>query len=149
MMTELENIDIRELIPQREPMIMVDALTGFDPVVTTTRFEVRPDNIFVDSGRLSPEGIIENIAQTCAARMGYINKYLKAEAVKLGFIGAMKGFSVEYMPGVGDRLDTTIEVADEVFSITLVRARVEAGGRLVAQGEMKISLTGINSKSDE
>jgi hypothetical protein len=52
---------------------------------------------------------------------------------------------IEALPKVGDELTTTIEVASEVFAITLVNAKVEVGDRLVASCEMKISLTDMDS----
>ena len=72
-MRAIEDITLKELIPQRPPFVMIDKLLSCDMVVTTTELEVREDNIFVADGRLTAEGLMENIAQTCAARMGYIN----------------------------------------------------------------------------
>ena len=88
-----EEIDILTLIPQRPPFVMVDRLLHFDTQTTITEFEVRADNIFIDDGKLSSEGIVENIAQTCAARMGFINLHVHGEHVKLGFIGSAQEFS--------------------------------------------------------
>ena len=123
---------------------MVDALTHFDETITRTRMQVKADNIFVENTELTESGIIENIAQTCAARMGYINKYLHSDKVKIGFIGSIKDFVINEFPKVGDELKTTVEVISEVFAITLVNAKIEVGDRLIATGEMKISITDIN-----
>ena len=65
-----QTYDILDLIPQRPPMVMVDRLLHCDPVVTETEFTVREENILVENGRMSACGLVENIAQTCAARMG-------------------------------------------------------------------------------
>ena len=141
---ELSEISILELLPQQKPFVMLDALTHFDEVITRTRMQVRSDNIFVENNELTESGVIENIAQTCAARMGYINKYLCSDKVKIGFIGSIKDLVFEELPKVGDELKTTIEVISEVFAITLVNAKVEADGKLMASCEMKISITDIN-----
>ena len=125
---------------------MVDALTHIDDAITSTGFKVTADNIFVENNEFTEIGVIENIAQTCAARMGYINKCLHSGEVKIGFIGSIKDFSFEELPKVGDELKTTIEVVSEVFAITLVNAKVEIGGRLIASCEMKISISAINGK---
>jgi len=145
---EFEKISILDLLPQRPPFVMVDALTHFDQVVTRTRLQVVTDSIFVENGKLTASGVIENIAQTCAARMGYINKFLAADTVKLGFIGAIKNFVIEELPKVGDTLNTTVEVVSEVFALTLVNAKVEVNGKIVASCEMKISLTDIDSQAN-
>ena len=123
---------------------MIDALTHFDEVTTRTRMQVKADNIFVENNALTESGIIENIAQTCAARMGYINKYLHSDKVKIGFIGSIKDLVINEFPKTGDELKTTVEVVSEMFAITLVDAKVNIGDRLIASCEMKISITDIN-----
>ena len=143
---EFEKINTAELLPQQAPFIMLDALTHFDKVVTRTRMKVKADNIFVENNELTESGVIENIAQTCAARMGYINKHLCSDKVKIGFIGSIKDLVIVELPKVGDELRTTIEVVSEVFAITLVNAKVEVGDQLIASCEMKISITDMSSE---
>ncbi|MCL2246566.1 MAG: pseudouridylate synthase [Lentimicrobiaceae bacterium] len=142
---EFEKINIELLLPQRSPFIMLDALTHFDEVVTRTRMKVQEGNIFVENDTFTESGIIENIAQTCAARMGYINKYLHADKVKIGFIGSIKDLIINELPKIDNELKTTIEVLSEVFAITLVKAKVEVGDKLIATCEMKISLTDMSN----
>lgn len=146
---QFENINIQELIPQQPPFVVVDALTHYDDVLTRTRLQVVSDNIFVENNALTEAGIIENIAQTCATRMGYINKYILKNEVKLGFIGAIKNFVIDELPKVGDILTTEIEIVSEVFALTLVNAKVEVGGKIIASCEMKISISDINSEINE
>jgi len=143
---KFETIDILELLPQKPPFVMVDAMTHFDEVITSTCLKVTADNIFVENDEFTDCGVIENIAQTCAARMGYIKKYLCSDGVKIGFLGSIKDFCFEELPKVGDELKTTVEVLSEVFSIILVNAKVETGGRIIASCEMKISISDINGK---
>ena len=126
---------------------MVDKLLHYDDVTTITKLTVRHDNIFLENGILSESGLIENIAQTCAARMGYINKYIYKNPVKIGFIGSIKNLIINELPEENNELKTTIEVLSEVFSITLVNAKVEIDDKLIASGEMKISITEMNSET--
>jgi 3-hydroxymyristoyl/3-hydroxydecanoyl-(acyl carrier protein) dehydratase len=147
-MTNLQNIPIQDLIPQRPPFIMIDALTHYDEVVARTKLNITTDNIFVKNNTFTEAGVMENIAQTCAARIGYVNKFLLSNKIKLGFIGAIKNLVIEALPNVGDTLDTTVEVVSEVFAITLVNAKVETNGKLIASCEMKISLTDIDSMNN-
>ena len=141
---EFEKINILELLPQKPPFVTVDVLTHFDDVITSTGLKVTADNMFVENNEFAEIGVMENIAQTCAVRMGYINKYLCSDKVKIGFIGSIKDFVIKELPKVGDELKTTIEVVSEVFAITLVNAKVEIGDRLIASCEMKISISDIN-----
>lgn len=137
---KIEDINILELLPQQPPFVTVDMLAHFDETFTRTRLTVKADSIFVENNKLTESGIIENIAQTCAARMGYINKYICADSVKIGFIGSIKDLIFTEFPKVGDELETTIEIISEVFAVTLVKAKVEVGGRLIVSCEMKIAI---------
>ena len=141
---EFEKINILDLLPQQQPFVMIDSLLHFDMVLTVTGMKIAGDNMFAENGVLTESGVIENIAQTCAARMGYINKYLCADKVKIGFIGSIKDLVIEELPRVGDELKTTIAVESEIFAITLVKAKVEIGNKLIASCEMKISITDID-----
>lgn len=147
MATEFERIDILELLPQRRPFVMVDRLVHYDPVVTTTRFKVRPDNLFCDDGHLSASGMVENIAQTCAARLGYIN-YTSGQPVKIGYIGSVNNFMINRNPAAGETLMTTIEVIREVFNITLVHARIMNGTETLAEADLKIALADEVAKTE-
>ena len=142
-----EKINILELLPQRPPFVMVDKLIYYDDITTETTLTLRHDNFFLENETLSESGVIENIAQTCAARMGYINKYILKNPVKIGFIGSIKNMLIEELPKVGDVLKTTIEVINEVFAVTLVNAKVEVADKLIAAGEMKISITDMSSET--
>lgn len=137
---------VQSLIPQRPPFVMIDRLEHFDMVVTQTSFTVRPDNIFVEDNLLSASGLLENMAQTCAARMGYINS-LSNEGVKVGVIGTMRGFKILSLPQVGQRLFTSLQVQEEMFNIVLGTTTVcDADNNVLATGQMKIALTDIDAK---
>lgn len=137
---DIKDIDILTLIPQRRPFVMVDRLLSFDETESSTDFVVREDNIFCKDGLFLETGIMENIAQTCAARIGYIN-ITNNESVKIGVIGSIKDLIITKLPKVGSRLLTKVKVLSEVFAITLVEAEVFDNDELVARCEMKISLT--------
>ena len=144
-MKALEDIPLKKLIPQRPPFVMIDKMISFDMTVTVTQLEIRADNVFCKDGRLTAEGLMENIAQTCAARMGYINLN-KNEAVKIGVIGSVNNFEVFKTPKVGDVIVTSIEVIEEVFQITMAEAVVKCGDETIAQANMKIALMDIDSQ---
>jgi 3-hydroxymyristoyl/3-hydroxydecanoyl-(acyl carrier protein) dehydratase len=138
-------LNIEELLPQKKPFIAIDRMIHFDAVATITVLKIAENSIFVEDGFFTETGIMENIAQTCAARMGYINKHLQSGKVKIGFIGSIKNLIIEELPRVGDELKTTIEVFSEIFAITLVNAKVEVADKLIASCEMKIAITDIET----
>lgn len=134
------DLDIKSLIPQKPPFIMIDRLVHFDEVFTRTEFTVVPGNIFVEGGKLLESGLVENIAQTCAARLGYINTIIMKDVVHTGFIGAVKSLVIRKLPDVNSTLETTIEVVNEVFNITLVNATTRCNDEVLVTCEMKISV---------
>ena len=142
---EFEKIDILELLPQQPPFVMVDKLLYCDLQTTKTTLTLLADNIFCDGGQLSEAGLVENIAQTCAARMGYINSFINNDSVKIGFIGAIRNQEFLRLPKVGEILITQIETVQEVFQTTLVNATVHIGEELITSCEMKISITDLTA----
>ena len=136
----LHDIDIHELLPQQEPFVMIDELTLMTDRQTATRFLVRPENIFVEAGRLDAAALAENMAQTCSARLGYVNKYILKRDIQIGYIGAIRNMKVHATPGVGDVLETVVNLTEEVMGMTLVWASVCVGGKEIASAEMKIAL---------
>lgn len=136
----LRGIDIHELLPQQEPFVMISSLVRFDMQTTVTETIVSADNMFVEDGVFTAPGIVENIAQTCAARIGYVNKYILKKGIQLGFIGAIRDLKVKQLPKVGDTITTSISVIDSVFGMTLVDAVVLNNGADVASAQMKIAV---------
>ena len=136
----LRGIDIHELLPQQEPFVMISSLVRFDMQTTITETIVWADNMFVEDGVFTAPGIVENIAQTCAARIGYVNKYILKKGIQLGFIGAIRDLKVKDLPKVGDTITTTISVIDSVFGMTLVDAVVLNNGAEVVSAQMKIAV---------
>ena len=144
----LEEIDIHTLLPQQEPFVMVGRLIHFDMEKTVTRTTVKPDNIFVENGLFTTSGIIENIAQTCAARIGYVNKYILRKGIQLGFIGAIRNLRLYRLPAAGQEIETAIVTVEEVFGMTLVTASVKSGDNdIIAECEMKIAVSEVDSQS--
>lgn len=133
-------IDIHTLLPQKEPFVMVDKLIHFSPTEITSEFQVKEDNLFIESARLMSEGLIEHIAQTCAARIGYINKYILGKDISIGFIGAIRKFCLQRLPQVGETIHTVVSIKEEIFGMTLAAAIVSIGEEIIAKTEMKIAV---------
>ncbi|MBO4543425.1 MAG: pseudouridylate synthase [Bacteroidales bacterium] len=122
-------------IPQRPPISMVDEILYCDKQKTITRFEITSDNIFVVQGKFLACGLIENIAQSAAARIGYLNQN---QPVKLGVIGGVKNFEMIQTPSSGDVLTTEIYLQTEIENAIVVSAIVKCEETMIAQAEMKV-----------
>lgn len=145
----IRQFDIHDLLPQRPPFVMVDRLTHYDEKSAQSTFTIREGNLFCTGGRMEEAGLIENMAQTCAARMGYRSRTEPQDddTVRVGFIGAIRGITIVRAPLVGEVLTTTVEVKEEIFSTSLVETKVEVGGEVIASGSMKIFLTNQTAPS--
>lgn len=141
-----ELINVLELLPQRPPFVMVDCLTDYSETATSSRLTIRPDNIFVEDGEFAAAGLIEHIAQTCAARLGYYNIYVQKTGVRLGFIGEVKDFSLMRLPRQGETLCTTVTVMQEIFDVTVVSAEVRVGEEVIATTRLKIAQGGASEE---
>lgn len=130
---------ILDLIPQRPPIVMVDEFLGIDDNISKTRLAVKDDNIFVDDGMLSECGLIEHIAQSAAARVGYVFKTNNQE-IPIGYIGSVNNFELKEFPKVGEVISTEIEIIQEVFNITLIQAKCYINDVEIASCKMKIFL---------
>ena len=135
---ELSEIDIHNILLQREPMLLVDRLIHFDDRFTITETSIREGGIFIENGALSAAGMMENIAQTCAARIGYINRYILKKNLTTGYIGAINSYDVLDLPRVGTTITTTAEKIEEALGILLVRAEVKVANKIYAKAEVKM-----------
>ena len=88
---------------------------------------------------MSECGLIEHIAQSAAARVGFIFKS-KQQPIPIGYIGSVNNFELNKLPQVGDDISTTIEIIQEVFNITLIKASCYIGDEEIASCKMKIFL---------
>ena len=131
--------DIKELIPQRDPIVEVDEILAATETEAITQLTVRQDNYFTESGVLQEPGLIEHMAQSAAAFAGYAT-FLRNEPPHLGFIGEVKRCHISLLPSVGAVLKTTVSLVSEIAGITLVRISTISNDTPVADCQMKIFL---------
>ena len=136
----LRFIDLHTVLPQQEPFVMVGSLIAFDADSSVTETLIREDNIFVDDGHFSASGMMENIAQTCAARVGFYNKYVLHKDVQVGFIGAVRNYVVHSLAPVGEMVTTRVDILQDVFGMTLANAQVTCRGEVIAEAEIKLAV---------
>lgn len=130
---------IETFIPQRFPMVMVDALWHYSPTEITSGLTVTESNIFTHNQFLSEAGLIEHLAQSIALHKGY-SFYLNDMPAPVGYIGSIKNIEIFRCPNVGEQIRTEMEVVQEFMDVTLVKLRSFVGEELIASGEMKTVL---------
>lgn len=130
---------LQSLIPQKNPFVMVDTLVEYTEKGSVSHFLVKADTILVTENHFSASGLIENMAQTIALHTGY-KYYLLKRPFPTGYIGAIKKAEIFELPKVSETLVTTVEILHDIMGVTLVQAKVECNGALMASGEMKTAL---------
>lgn len=133
----VSSTDILTLIPQRPPFVMIGSLLYYDEILTRTGFTIDEGNIFIANGKFTEPGLVENIAQTAAARAGYIAK-LENKLVQVGYIGSVKNLEIYNLPAVNDDLVTEVTMEYQVFEVSIIKGKIWCRNVLMAQCEMKI-----------
>jgi len=125
-------------IPQKPPMVMVDRLILATPTETVTAFVIRPGNVFVENGRFTEPGLIENMAQTAAAGSGARQE--PGSEPRKGFIGGIRDLVIRQLPATGDEILTRVKVEHTVMDASVVQAEVRLNNEMIASCGMKIFL---------
>ncbi|MDR3261338.1 MAG: hydroxymyristoyl-ACP dehydratase [Tannerella sp.] len=132
-----EGEQIHALIPQRAPMVMLDAFYEGSDTDAVTGLTVRPGNLFCVDGRLSEPGLIEHVAQSASALAGY-KAFRKQQPAPTGYLGEVRKFRIFRRPAVNETLRTSIQILSEVMQVSLLTAETKSGDEVVASGQMKI-----------
>ena len=139
---QFDKEDIVRLIPQREPMVMIDSVSAEETDRCTTTLTITADNLFVRNGRFMEAGLVENAAQSAAALVGLQGMQQAADATpKIGFIGEVKDFHIFRLPETGVQIQTTVSIVAVVDAVTLVEYQTFVQKEQIATGRLKVFLT--------
>ena len=94
------------------------------------------------NGEFSEAGLMENIAQTAAARAGYLAIKQKIP-VTVGYIGMVKNLEIFELPKINDELVTEVKIENQVLDMTVISGTVRRNGKVMAQCEMNIIVSKI------
>jgi 3-hydroxymyristoyl/3-hydroxydecanoyl-(acyl carrier protein) dehydratase len=130
-------MDIKALIPQREPIIMIDKIISHSEVKTITSLTVKNTNLFVEENIFQSSGVIENIAQSSAARMG-MQTAKEGRKPLLGYIASIKNLNISHLPLVGETIQTKIIVTNKINNIIVVKAESRVKDTIIANCELKV-----------
>lgn len=118
---------------------MIGKLLEVTGTKTVTSLFIKDDNLFCSEGFFREPGLIENMAQTAAAGVGY-NSTKDGKEPPVGFIGGLRNLHIYELPGVGSEIRTEVTVEHEVFDASMVNGKTYMEGRCIAECELKIFL---------
>jgi len=109
--------------------VFIDTIDEISNTVARTRFTIPADCPLVTDGILPLAGLMENAAQTCAARAGD----------RIGYIGAVKQMEAYRFPAIGETLRTEALLVQEVMNICLMDIKTYIADELIASTTLKIA----------
>jgi 3-hydroxymyristoyl/3-hydroxydecanoyl-(acyl carrier protein) dehydratase len=138
-----ETQNASELIPQKQPFVLVDMLLFADEKKSCCSFTIPEENIFVEQGFYSTPGMVESMAQTAAAGTGYLFKKENRE-VPVGYIGTVQKLEVMDWPPANAEITMEISLITNIMQVSLVSGVVKYEGRIMASCEMKIFVNSLS-----
>ena len=128
--------EIKRLIPQREPFIMVDELEQRDDNTAVTALTIRKGNYFLlPDGTLAETGVIEHVAQSCSALAGCRSI---GENPPIGMIVEIKDCLFSRRPLSGEKIETLVTFGFSFGNMTLAHGVSSVGGSQIAEMDLKI-----------
>lgn len=134
-------VNIQQLLPHREPFILISDLISVEDEHTISQFKITEQHVLVDNGYLSEGGIIENMAQTAAAGLAYLDQGYKRNPDKepnIGYIGQIKGFKLYDLPRVGSTIETKTTKIHQIMNAHIVQSEVYLEEQLIAEAEVRV-----------
>ncbi|HLP22088.1 MAG TPA: hypothetical protein VK174_17360 [Chitinophagales bacterium] len=125
------------LIPQKPPFVLISTLHTVSESNSVTTFNFDNNHVLCQNGKLTAAGLMENIAQTAAAKMGYECDML-GKKIPVGFIGDVRDFVYTRLPLVGEEIETEIVINNQVFDVSMITGSVKQNGEEIASCKMKI-----------
>ena len=124
-------------IPHREPFIAVHEIIRASEDAAETQFEIETGSVFEINGAISEAGLIENMAQTAAAQMGYYCRQQNLP-VPLGYLASIKHLVVHFLPLAGTIVKTSVAISNRIMDVVLLDAIVRQKDRDVCRCEMRV-----------
>lgn len=96
----IKSVKISEIIPQRKPFVFIDSLLQCDESSAETSYLIKEDSIFTENGEFQTPDLIENIAQSAVAKIGYVARFIENGKVTVGYIGNVHHLKVNRNPEI-------------------------------------------------
>lgn len=116
---------------------MIGELVTVDERHSQTTFTISEDNLFVNNGLFSESGMIENMAQTAGAGVGYRRKQAGLP-MQSGYIAALKNVTIHHLPKVNETITSEIIFEQTLLGFHIVKGSITCGDKVMATCEFKI-----------
>ena len=130
---------IEALLPHRAPMRFVEALTDCTDTTATATAHFTANHFAVVDGAVLESALVECVAQTAAAALGYRARAQgTSDAANPGMLAAVSNFKIHTRPPLDTVL--TVEVRDlkRLGPMLLIAGTISDAGRVIATGELSL-----------
>ena len=126
------------VVPHRLPMRLVDTLLSHEGARTVAEAGPREMHLFAEKdGRLHAAALLEMMAQTYAAAIGY-QMTLEGKPVRDGYLVAVNEFTAHADAFKTDRLTIETTSTGTVDAFSMADAVVKRGEEVVATGGLRV-----------
>jgi predicted hotdog family 3-hydroxylacyl-ACP dehydratase len=128
-----------KLMPHRAPMQWIKALTGCTETTATATACFNASDLAVSDGAVLETALVECVAQTVAAAMGY-RAYTKGSTDRTpgGMLASVSNFQVHSRPDAGKQLLVEVSETKRFGPMLLVSGVVSCEGVQIASGELML-----------
>ena len=128
---------LETLLPHRAPMRWIDALTECTPTTARATVCFTADHFAVADGVVLEPALVECVAQTVAAAIGYRARGQIGSA-RLGMLTVVSDFQIHSRPLAGKQLTITVRELRRLGPMLLVTGSVTCDGQGIASGELTL-----------
>ena len=138
--------NIKQIIPHRHPMIMIDTYQRIDNDAACSSMRFEPGSYGCENGWVMEGMLIEAFAQTVAAHFGYEALKTNETDSGPGMLTSVDEFEFYDMISDTSTISIRIEKTDEIGPFKLVSGDIHVENRLVAKGRIKVFKPGEENK---
>ena len=128
---------IETLLPHREPMLFLEALTGYTDKTATATARFDAGHFAVADGKVLEPALVECMAQTVAAAMGSRARG-QGGAPRLGMLTIASDFQIFSRPAAGQQLQIETRELRRLGPMLMVAGTITCDGQLVASGNLTL-----------
>lgn len=128
---------IETLLPHRAPMLLLDALTECTESTATATICFAADHFAVADGRVLEPALVECVAQTVAAGMGYRARG-QTGGPRIGMLTIVSDFQILSRPHAGQTLKIETRELRRLGPMLMVAGAISCDGQLIASGNLTL-----------
>lgn len=129
---------IKNLIPHREPMILISEVLSYFQGMITTSYTVTENCVFLKNDIFTEAGIIEHMAQTAAAMNGLQSDSSKEPSA--GYLVAINNFKLKRCPNIRERIVSTAVESFTFNGLSRFKTEIKIGDNIIATAELTTTL---------